>query len=85
MVHEIRNPLGALSNLIYLTIERADEPEVVRSYMHLAREQTATLNEISTNLLGFARFLYVCLSQSANLSRGPCRSPRSRSTGVGFP
>jgi signal transduction histidine kinase len=55
MVHEIRNPLEALSNLIYLTLERADEPEVVRSYMHLAREQTATLNEISSNVLGFVR------------------------------
>jgi signal transduction histidine kinase len=55
MVHEIRNPLEALSNLIYLTLERADEPEVVRCHMHLAREQTATLNEISSNELGFAR------------------------------
>jgi signal transduction histidine kinase len=55
MVHEIRNPLEALSHLIYLGLEKADEPETVRQYLRLAQEQTAALGEISSNILGFAR------------------------------
>lgn len=45
MMHEIRNPLEALNNLIYLGLEKADEPETVRQYLRLAQEQTAALGE----------------------------------------
>jgi signal transduction histidine kinase len=55
LMHEIRNPLDALDNLIYISLEKAGEPEKVRKYLRLAREQTATLNQISANVLGFAR------------------------------
>jgi signal transduction histidine kinase len=54
-MHEIRNPLEALSNLLYLTLEKADEPEAVRSYVRLAQEQAAVLSGIASDILGFAR------------------------------
>jgi signal transduction histidine kinase len=54
MMHEIRNPLDALSNLLYLGLED-DEPKAVRRYIRLAQEQAATLNEITRSILGFAR------------------------------
>jgi signal transduction histidine kinase len=55
MMHEIRNPLEALNNLLFLGLEAADEPEAVRRYIRLAQEQAATLNELSSSVLGFAR------------------------------
>jgi signal transduction histidine kinase len=55
LMHEIRNPLDALDNLLYLSFQKADEPETVRSYLRLARERTATLSQISANVLDFAR------------------------------
>jgi signal transduction histidine kinase len=54
-MHEIRNPLDALDNLLYLGFQKAGEPETVQSYLRLAREQTATLSQISANVLDFAR------------------------------
>jgi signal transduction histidine kinase len=55
LMHEIRNPLDALDNLLYLSFQKAAEPEAVRNYVRLAREQTATLSQISANVLDFAR------------------------------
>ena len=55
MLYEIRNRLEALNNLIYLGLERADEPETVRQYLRLAQEQAAALGEISSYIPGFAR------------------------------
>jgi signal transduction histidine kinase len=52
---EIRNPLDALDNLIYLRLKQAGEPEKVRQYLRLAREQTAILSQISATVLDFAR------------------------------
>jgi signal transduction histidine kinase len=54
LMHEIRNPLDALDNLLYLSFQKAGEPETVRGYLRLAREQTATLSQISANVLDFA-------------------------------
>jgi signal transduction histidine kinase len=55
MMHEIRNPLEALNNLLYLGLETADEPEAVRRYIRLAQEQAVTLSEITSSILGYAR------------------------------
>jgi len=55
MMHEIRGPLEALGNLRYLALEEADAPVKVREYMHLAEEQIATLNHVTSQILGFAR------------------------------
>jgi signal transduction histidine kinase len=55
LMHEIRNPLEALTHLTYLAQEEAEDPKAVRSYMRLADEQTSILREIVDQTLGFAR------------------------------
>jgi signal transduction histidine kinase len=40
---------------IYLSLQKAGEPDKVRNYLRLAREQTATRSQMSANVLGFAR------------------------------
>ena len=55
LMHEIRNPLEAVGNLTYLTIEEADDGEAVRVYLRRIEEQLATLNHIASQTLGFAR------------------------------
>ncbi|MGI4829622.1 MAG: sensor histidine kinase [Janthinobacterium lividum] len=55
MMHEIRNPLEALSHLTYLTLEEKDDPQKVEKYMLLANEQMRMLNRIASQTLGFAR------------------------------
>jgi signal transduction histidine kinase len=57
VMHEIRNPLEALSNLIYLARQEGENPEKVREYMRLAEEQMATVSEIAQHTLGFAKTL----------------------------
>jgi len=47
--------LEALSNLNYMILQTADDPEKVRAYSKLAEEQTTTLNRIANQTLGFAR------------------------------
>jgi signal transduction histidine kinase len=55
VMHEIRNPLEALGNLVYLTTQNAANPAEVRHYMHHAEEQMALLNQIANQTLSFAR------------------------------
>lgn len=55
MMHEIRGPLDALGNFIYLALEDADKPAQVRSYLELAKEQAAHINTIASQTLGLAR------------------------------
>jgi signal transduction histidine kinase len=55
VLHEIRNPLEALGNLVFLANEEAESPAKVRQFMRLAEEQIATLNHIASQTLGFAR------------------------------
>jgi len=55
VMHEIRNPLEALANLVYLTTMEAEEPEKVRAYMDLAEEQIAHANRIASQTLGYVR------------------------------
>jgi signal transduction histidine kinase len=55
LMHEIRNPLEALSNLIFLTNLESDNPDKVRQYMRLAEEQIRTVAEITGYTLGFVR------------------------------
>jgi signal transduction histidine kinase len=55
VMHEIKNPLEALSHLTFLTLEEADDPEKVRGYMLEAEEQMAQLREIASQTLGVAR------------------------------
>ncbi|RZU42607.1 sensor histidine kinase [Edaphobacter modestus] len=55
VMHEIRNPLEALSNLAYLTMLEADDPGKVREYMRLAEEQMFLVTRVASQTLGFAR------------------------------
>lgn len=55
MMHEIRNPLEALSHLTYLTLEEKNDPDKVEKYMLLATEQMKMLNRVASQTLGFAR------------------------------
>jgi signal transduction histidine kinase len=55
MMHEVRNSLDALNNFLYLGLETPGGLEEVRRYIHLAQEQAATLNEITSSSLGFAK------------------------------
>jgi signal transduction histidine kinase len=55
MIHEIRNPLEALANLIYLANLEAGNCEPVRKYLNLAEEQMATVNQIANQTLSFAK------------------------------
>ncbi|MDQ2840093.1 MAG: HAMP domain-containing histidine kinase [Acidobacteriota bacterium] len=55
LMHEIRNPLEAFGNLLFLAYGDANNPEKVRTYIRMAEEQSATLNQIVERTLGFAR------------------------------
>jgi signal transduction histidine kinase len=54
--HELRNPLGVMSNAIYyLEMVLQSSPENVRDYLRLLREQVALSSKIVGDLLDFAR------------------------------
>ena len=55
VMHEIRNPLETVGNLIHLGRLDAEDPVLVRRYMDLAEEQVSTLSRIANQTLGFAR------------------------------
>jgi len=55
MMHEVRNSLEVLNNLLYLSLGSTGVPEEVQRYIRLAQAQTATLNEIASSSLKFAR------------------------------
>jgi signal transduction histidine kinase len=55
VMHEIRNPLEALGHLTYLTLTNPQDPEKVVTYMRMAEEQMALLNQVVSQTLGFAR------------------------------
>ena len=54
-MHEIRNPLEALSYLNFLALSQIEKPDQVRKYLQLAEEQIVTLSKIATQTLSFAR------------------------------
>jgi signal transduction histidine kinase len=55
LMHEVRNPLEALGNLIFLTAQDLHEPEKVQEYMDFAAEQIAIVNQLVSRTLSFAR------------------------------
>ena len=54
IMHEIRNPLEALGNLIYLARQQADQPAQVRTQLAEAQDQLDLLIQISSQTLGLA-------------------------------
>ena len=55
VMHEIRNPLETLGNLVFLASESAANATQVQQYLRLAEEQLETLRFIAHQALGFAR------------------------------
>jgi C4-dicarboxylate-specific signal transduction histidine kinase len=55
IMHEINNPLEAISNLVYLTKLEAHDPERVRCYAQQAEEQLELVRTIARQTLGFYR------------------------------
>lgn len=55
MIHEIRNPLEALSHLTFLAREQAGQPDKVRTYLDLAEERMAHLRYISGKTLAYSK------------------------------
>jgi signal transduction histidine kinase len=55
MIHEIRNPLDALSSLTFLARQEAHHPDKVKSYLELAEEQMANLRYISSKTLRYSQ------------------------------
>ncbi|ADW69529.1 sensor histidine kinase [Granulicella tundricola] len=55
VMHEINNPLEAITNLAYLAREEADDPEKVREYVSLLQEQLASVVQIAHQTLSFHR------------------------------
>ena len=54
-MHEVNNPLEALTNLVYLTKSLADEPQSVRENMALAEKQLSYLSSVARKTLSFYR------------------------------
>src|SRR5271170_7753217 len=69
MIHDIRNPLEALANLLYLSeLElEADNGVALRQYLGLAREQIDTVTKIASQTLSFAKSVHS--AQVSNLGR----------------
>jgi signal transduction histidine kinase len=59
VMHEIRNPLEALGNLIYLASQQSEYPAQVREKLGEAEHQLEFLVEISSQTLGLASHSYV--------------------------
>ena len=54
--HELRNPLGVMSNAVYLLDSSTEKsPEKSREYLQLIRSQIALSEKIISDLLGFTR------------------------------
>jgi signal transduction histidine kinase len=55
IMHEINNPLEAITNLVYLAHLQADDPDRVRDYLRQAEEQLAIVQSIARKTLDFYR------------------------------
>lgn len=70
LMHEIRNPLEAIGNLVYLAMEESGDRDAVCAYLRRVEEQLAMVNDIAGQTLGFARTTTspqpVCLVALAN-------------------
>ena len=55
IIHEINNPLEAISNLVYLVRQDAENPEKVNRYVGLLEEQLENVIHIVRQTLSFSR------------------------------
>ena len=55
IMHEVNNPLAAITNLVYLTMLQADDPYAVRENLALVDEQLRSLAKVTGQVLAFQR------------------------------
>jgi C4-dicarboxylate-specific signal transduction histidine kinase len=55
VMHEVNNPLEAITNLVYLTKTRKDDPALVSENMGIIEQQLAVLSKVTTQALTFHR------------------------------
>jgi signal transduction histidine kinase len=65
MAHEINNPLAAVTNAVYLALQKSDLDEEVRGILNMADRELARVSQVVTQNLRFHRQLTA--PQSANL------------------
>ena len=53
IAHEVNNPLEAVTNLIFLAMANAEDPEQVRSYLRVAESEVIRVSHIAKQTLGF--------------------------------
>ncbi len=53
--HELRNPLGVISNAVYLLAQALSQNEKAREYLEIIQAETRTADRIITDLLDFSR------------------------------
>jgi signal transduction histidine kinase len=56
IMHEVRNPLEALENLIFLARHCGQNPEEINQYLNMSAEQLTILNRIVGSTLNLGRF-----------------------------
>jgi C4-dicarboxylate-specific signal transduction histidine kinase len=55
VMHEVNNPLAAITNLVYLTALQADDPDRVRENLRVIDTQLKTLSKVTSQVLTFHR------------------------------
>ena len=55
LMHEVNNPLEAITNLVYLTKLRKDDPALVSENMGIIEQQLAILGKVTSQALTFHR------------------------------
>ena len=55
IMHEVNNPLSAITNLVYLTKTEPNIPQKVEEYMTLVEDQLKTLAAVTRHVLAFHR------------------------------
>ena len=55
VMHEVNNPLEAITNLVYLTKTRKDDPALVSENMEIIEQQLAILSKVTSQALTFHR------------------------------
>jgi two-component system, NtrC family, sensor kinase len=55
IAHEINNPLEAMTNLLYLSLQATTENESVRSYLHQASDELSRISQITKQVLAYHR------------------------------
>jgi signal transduction histidine kinase len=79
VMHEIRNPLEALGNFVYLAL-RSSDLETTREYMREATEQITTLYQIAGQSLTLARNKQTATVNLAELTEAALRVHHRRVT-----